>query len=209
MLFLWFAMAQANPLCSDTSVELQKTLQIVQEKLSTEDCTSTLNALHTVNSLNLSQAGISNIQPLKEAKQLRVLIISHNQIEDLSPLASLSLRWLDISYNPISDIAPLAAMHDLETLWASHMRLTHLFPIQGLQNIRYMSFEYNTIEDISSFHSIQTIEFLGLAQNEIKDFRVLESNTNLRFFSLKGNPVVHCPEKKGVLRNICQKELER
>ena len=209
MLLWFFSMVQASPLCTDVSVELQKTLRVLQEKVKAEDCISTMKAIRSVNSLNLSQVGISNIQPLYEAKKLRVLIISHNQIEDIYPLSDLPLRWLDISYNPLADISSIATMKELETLWASYMQLRDISPLQHLKKIRYISLEYNKIEDLSAFRTVKTLEFLGIAQNEIKDFRLLESNTNLRFFSLKGNPIEYCPEKKGVLRNICQKELER
>ena len=205
MLFLWVSLTQADTFCTDTSESVQKTLQIIQEKLDQTDCDLAMNLLRKTNSLNLTSTGISDVHPLQEAKNLRVLLLGENDIIDLSPISALSLRWLDISKNPISDLSPLSNMHSLETIWASHMKVSRVEALREMENLRYISLEHNFIEDISPLKAIKTLEFLGVAHNEIKDFQVLGAHSSLRFLSLKGNPVVRCPEKRS-WSNICQKE---
>ena len=183
-------------------------MTVIQNKIKAHDCLSALEKISTLNSLDISKSDISDIRPLKDAKKLRVLLMNHNLITDLSPIDSLSLRWLDISYNPIFDLASLSKMHTLETLWASFMDVKDISPLRGMKNLKYVSLEHNSIQDVSVFSSIKSVEFLGLAQNEIEDFYDLGKHPTLKFISIKGNPVRRCPIK-GVWSNICKKERER
>ena len=208
MFLLWSSLTLASNWCMDSSDSIRHTMKVVQEKLKLNDCPSVLTKIPTLNSLDISKADISDIRPLQDAKNLRVLLMNNNMITDLSPIRNLSLRWLDISYNPIFELEPLADVHSLETLWASFMDVKYITPLKGMKNLKYVSLEHNSIRDVSVFSSIKTVEFLGLAQNEIEDFYDLGKHPTLKFISIKGNPVRRCPTR-GVWANICKKERER
>lgn len=208
MFLLWSSLTLASNWCDDSSDSIRHTMQVIQEKLKVDSCVSALEKIPTLNSLDISKSEISNIMPLREAKKMRVLLMNHNLITDLSPIQALSLRWLDISYNPIFDLESLSGIRTLETLWASFMDVKDITPLRGMDNLKYVSLEHNSIRDVSVFSSIKTVEFLGLAQNEIEDFHDLGKHPTLKFISIKGNPVRRCPTK-GVWSNICKKERER
>lgn len=195
-------------MCSEPSDILQKTLLILQEKLQQKNCMDTMEVLKKTNSINIENLKIQDISPLVEAKNLRVLLMSNNQIEDISALKGLSLRWLDISNNPITDLLPISDMDNLEALWASSMKISSIAALHNMKKLHYLSVENNQIEDISVIAKIKTIKFLGLSKNKIKDFRVLSDHQNLQFMTVKENPVVFCP-KKGLLANICNKEKNK
>jgi|GEM_PF-3700319 len=208
MWFLGLSLTYAASICSTSSESIEKTLQILQERLQKKDCDSTMEMIRTMNSLNIENSEIEDIFPLQEAKKLRVLLMANNNIVDLSPLQHISLRWLDISENPISDLSPLSNMHELETLWGTSMAVIRLEPLEKLQKLRYLSVENNQIEDISVIPKIKNLKFLGLSRNAIKDFRMLSGHRNLQFMTLKENPVIYCPEK-GLLSNICNQEKNK
>ena len=208
MFLLWSPLTLASNWCDNSSDSIRHTMQVIQEKLSLPDCSSTMAKLPTLNSLDLSKSKLSDIRPLKEAKKIRVLLLNNNLITDLSPIRDLSLRWLDISYNPIFELESLSGIHTLETLWASFMDVKDIGALKGMKNLKYVSLEHNSIRDVSVFSSIKTVEFLGLAQNEIEDFHDLGKHPTLKFISIMGNPVRRCPIK-GKWANICKKERER
>jgi signal recognition particle receptor subunit beta len=70
-----------------------------------------LEKLTSLKTLVLSGNQISNISPLAKLASLQSLYLRNNKISDISPLAKLaSLQSLNIGYNQISDISPLAEL---------------------------------------------------------------------------------------------------
>ena len=58
--------------------------------------------------LALEGVGLKNIEFISNLKQLNAVNISHNQIEDTTPLSSLkNLQWLNLSDNHIKDVSVL------------------------------------------------------------------------------------------------------
>ena len=66
--------------------------------------------LATVTELDLSAAGIRDLQGLEDARNLAVLRLRNNAVSTLAPLADLGLEYLDIGGNEITDLTPLAGL---------------------------------------------------------------------------------------------------
>ena len=66
--------------------------------------------LATVTELDLSAAGIRDLQGLEDARNLAVLRLRNNAVSTLAPLAGLGLEYLDIGGNGITDLTPLAGL---------------------------------------------------------------------------------------------------
>ena len=80
---------------------------------------------------------ISDLTPLENLTNLKVLRLSCNAVSDLSPLRNLTnLGWLDLHENRITDVSPLADLTDLYKLdisnsyysphWAGNNEITDL-----------------------------------------------------------------------------------
>lgn len=91
---------------------------VVFQNISSGDVSdlSLLACMPNLSELYLCSQRISDISPLKDLP-LRVLALTDNEIEDLSPLSSLTgLERLWIGTNPAHDLSPLAALPGLREL---------------------------------------------------------------------------------------------
>ena len=67
--------------------------------------------------LTLEGVGLKNIEFISNLKQLNAVNVSHNQIEEITPLSSLeNLQWLNLADNRIKDVTVLGSMLDLLSL---------------------------------------------------------------------------------------------
>ena len=79
---------------------------------------------------------VSDISPISELKQLRILkmhgdITYAGALVDLKPLQGMQLNRLEVPLNPISDLSPLRGM-PLEHLQLMHCRVGDLTPLKGM-----------------------------------------------------------------------------
>lgn len=80
---------------------------------------------HTVYGWRGDKMGISDLTPIKEFKNLKVLLFGCNKIEDISPISNLQkLQVLMLEYNVISDLSPLKELKNLEYLCCKNNPIT-------------------------------------------------------------------------------------
>lgn len=154
-----------------------------------------------VDSLNLSgKTHIKHLRPLSELRDLKFLDISQTTIEDLSPIANITLleslnlsntptaaikfikysdrlRFLDISATQIEDISELINLSNLQVLKASKTSIQSfavLNQFKQLQELDLTESGFNTIENIKD---LVILESLTLSKNYILNFSLL---SNLR-----------------------------
>lgn len=76
-----------------------------------------LGTLTNMESLSISDCGVSDLSFLSGLKKLTMLQVSDNAVRDLSPLSGLTgLKNLYIDNNPIDSLEPLSALSNLRTL---------------------------------------------------------------------------------------------
>ncbi len=80
--------------------------------------------------LTLEGVGLKNIEFILNMKQLNNLNVSHNQIEDTTPLSSLkNLQWLNLTDNRIKDVSVLGSMLDLLSLKLAENKIRDVRPL--------------------------------------------------------------------------------
>ena len=172
----------------------------------------TAAALATVTTLDLSDAGITDLTGLEQAHNLESLSLGGNQITALEPLAELSgLLSLELADNQITDLHPLAGLVDLEFLSLGGNQITALEPLAELSGLLSLELADNQITDLRPLAGLVDLEFLSLggnqitaleplaelsgllslelADNQIIDLRPLAGLVDLEFLSLGGNQI--------------------
>ena len=92
----------------------------------------TIFHLQELTDLIVLSSGISSLQGLEHAVNLRFLHITHSLFSDLTPIKNLvSLEVLKLWDNEISDIKPLANLANLEELHLSGNEITDISPLAG------------------------------------------------------------------------------
>jgi small GTP-binding protein len=154
-----------------------------------------LKELKQLNSLDLSHNQISDISFLKELKQLNELYLSSNQISDISFLKELKqLNELYLSDNQISDISFLKELKQLNELSLSSNQISDISFLKELKQLNELSLYSNQISDISFLKELKQLKSLNLHSNQISDISFLKELKQLNSLYLSSNQIEFIPE---------------
>ncbi|HDU1156158.1 TPA: InlB B-repeat-containing protein, partial [Listeria monocytogenes] len=111
-----------------------------------------------------------------------------NQIEDISPLASLtSLHYFTAYVNQITDITPVANMTRLNSLKIGNNKITDLSPLANLSQLTWLEIGTNQISDINAVKDLTKLKMLNVGSNQISDISVLNNLSQLNSLFLNNN----------------------
>ena len=147
-----------------------------------------LGQLIKLTSLGLSGNNIEDISPLSSLTNLTELWLWHNQIEDISPVSGLTnLTHLYLYNNNIEDISPVSGLTNLTKLLLARNNIEDISPVSGLTNLTTLGIWSNDIEDISLLGNLTNLTLLNLSNNNIEDISPLANFTNLIYLSVAYN----------------------
>jgi Leucine-rich repeat (LRR) protein len=142
-----------------------------------------LHRLVELQVLRVSNAPISDLEPLTEFVRLRELQVSGTMVSDLSPLAGLtSLRTVRATNSPVRDIEPLAELTDLEELDISNTPVDDLSPVSQLVNLRKLNCSGTQIMRLDPLEELETLDELDCSNTKV---RRLDAVMKLKLKSLK------------------------
>ncbi|HEY8510899.1 MAG TPA: leucine-rich repeat domain-containing protein [Cyclobacteriaceae bacterium] len=151
----------------------------VREKSLSED----LHRLVELQVLRVSNASVSDLQPLTQFVRLRELHITGTMVSDLSPLAGLtSLRTVKATNSPVRSIEPLAALTDLEEIDISNTPVDDLSPLSQLLNLRKLNCSGTQIMRLDPLEELETLDELDCSNTKV---RRLDAVIKLKLKSLK------------------------
>lgn len=106
---------------------------------SPNDEISIAEAENAPQTLDLSQASISNLEGIQYFKNVTFLKLHENNIQDLTPLSNLTkLKILLLNDNLIEDIGPLANLKNVTLLNLNNNQVTNLQPLQNIPTLYYL-----------------------------------------------------------------------
>jgi Leucine-rich repeat (LRR) protein len=147
--------------------------------------------------LNLSGNYIQDISPLNKLSEIEELDLSSNLISDIRPLAGLKkLRKLNLGNNHIEDITPLAQLTSLEELCLYQNKITDFSILKGFTNLRKLDLAYNSISDDSIFPGMQNLETLFLQRCGLTGIEALKDLNNLKYLDISSNNIQHVSSLK-------------
>lgn len=156
---------------------------------------SALSTLNQLNVLNLDDNSINNLTALGKCTALEELHICRNAVTALTPLASLSnLKILDVSLNSIDTIAPIIKCTSLSELNVSDNKLTDLEGIGSLKNLTSLIASKNEIESVEGIEKCTKLEVFNLANNLLVDISGLANIKTLTDINIDYNDVLEVPD---------------
>lgn len=163
-----------------------------------------------ITSLNLTTAGITNINGLQTLTNLVELSLGNNSITDITPLENLvKLTSLELSNNSsIVSISALQNLTNLVTLRLSACGITDITPLEKLTHLQTLDLSYNNITDISIINKLSLLKTLNLRSTKINALTSLEEMTQLRKITLYGISTITIGQVNALRAKLPDTEIE-
>ena len=138
-----------------------------------------------------SDKKIKDLTGLEHAINLEELLISFQEVTDLSPIAGLTqLKILVLRGNPISSLESLRHLTELEQVkMTDNFLIDDLSPLSGKKKLRDVRSWGSPITDITPLVNLPSIEFISMCGNKITEIPSLENAPNLKRLYIFGNQV--------------------
>ena len=131
---------------------------------------------------------ISNLEPLKELKNLKVLKFPHNNVMDLNPLQNLKdLKRIFCQNNKLESLFPLYDLQNLEELDASRNNISSIENFLGLKKLKRLILNSNSINELAGVNKMRSLEHLEIKSNKISDIEILSTLKGLSFLDISFN----------------------
>ena len=130
----------------------------------------------------LVAGGVRQLTGIEYAVYLKYLTLYGDDggaISNLTPLADLFLRDLVLSDNDVADLSPLASMTSLEHLGLDRNKVADLSPLAGISSLAVLALDDNQIANLSPLRNMTSLKWLYLAGNAIEDVSPLAANDGL------------------------------
>ena len=156
---------------------------------------------------DLSSRALETIPDIKRAKVLQSLNLSNNKIVEVDKINDLiNLRLWNISNNSLVDLLGLTSLKKLESLNVSKNKLTK-FPSEISSKLKKLNLSENNICDLTNLNKLILLESIDLSFNSIVaesfDPSTFLSLNNLKFIDLTGNRITRVDSlSKSIPRGI-------
>ncbi len=131
--------------------------------------------------LLLSDAGIRQLDGLRNCRNLQRLVLTGNQVSDLSPIAGMSsLTGLTANRNLIAHLPDLSGLTSLTTLVLSDNPLDTITEIGKLTTLRLLSLDNLHLANMDVLAGLTDLEELFISGNSLADIEPLRNLRQLR-----------------------------
>nr|WP_249127629.1 AAA-like domain-containing protein [Bradyrhizobium lablabi] len=151
---------------------------------------------------------MTDLSPIGELNQLRLLDIRGLKISNIDPLARLSLLTeLQIGYArfnwerdriPLTSIAALQKLKSLTELTIGNADISDLAPLETLAQLRKLDISRTKVSDLRPLAKIQQLEILYAADTPLQSLEPLSGNTSLFMLDLQGTKVSNFSPLSGI-----------
>lgn len=173
----------------DSFQDTLKTLVIRKTTLSDADI-SLISQLYNLESLTLSECGLSTGAHFDKLTKLKHLDLSYNSIRNISAVSAMpELESLNLQRNAMDDLTILSECTKLETLNVCDNLLVSITPLSKLSGLKELSISNNKIADISPLSELQDLTILNAANNSLTDISPLAQCLNLVDLDLSTNQI--------------------
>ena len=124
--------------------------------------------------LDLGGTQPSDLWPLAKMKQMQVLNLSQIQVSDLSPLSGMrKMRRLSLNNTPVSDLSPLSDLTELRQLEANFTQVSDLTPLSGMPELQQLCLYGTPITDLMPLRGITHLNLIELSDSDVSDLTPL------------------------------------
>ena len=135
-------------------------------------------------------SGLSSMEILKDYPNLREVILSYNNIPQITCLEyTPKLLEINLDHNAISRIENLNPVKGLVSLNLSYNSISRIEGLETLVYLEHLDLSHDNIAVISNLWRLTNLKSLNLSHNKIKAFGDLLANNNLTTIDLSFNAI--------------------
>ncbi len=135
--------------------------------------------------LNISNNPISDIEELRELDNLEGLNISNTGVSDISCLEGMAIREFNCSYNNVTDYSVLSSLDHLNNLMISYADKETISYINTIENMQILSLSNSEIESLSELSNLTKLECIDLSlSKKIDSLTGIENFPRLSFLGI-------------------------
>ncbi len=128
-----------------------------------------------------------NVQPVFE--KLESINLANNNITDIEPLKYYpGLKRIDLSNNSFSSVNVLSSLSGLESLSLNNTHIVNLDTLRNLKNLHELAIASNNISELSQI-ALPYLEKLDVSSNQIKSLEGLKNLANLKELNISKNQI--------------------
>lgn len=151
---------------------------------------TTLRNMNKLESLKISNTGVSDLSPLSFLINLRIIDASGSAVTDISSLSdNLGLTSVNISNTKVSNIAPLASLPSLQELFLDGSDVKNLKPLEKATSLEKLTFNDTEISDISPLKELKNLTLLEMDNSKVADLTPCAEMNKLEKISFEKTPV--------------------
>jgi len=149
-----------------------------------------LTQLVSLQTLNLSNTGVTDLSPIRNLTELVELNLSNTKLQDIGPLKySDKLVKLNLNGTSVDDISVLERMTHLEILEMKGTNVTDFSPLSYLVSLKQLNLESTQISNLSSLDSLSNLTQLNASKTLVANVEPLKSLKNLTILNLDSTQV--------------------
>ncbi len=170
---------------------------------------------HIAKTTELNVAGdekITNLNPLAELSELRILDCSNTKVSDINPIRNLNkikelnisgtnvtdisnLKYANVVQNfradntKIKDISAVAFFKDLNSLSLANTDVNDITPISSCVNLTNLNLSGTQISDLTPLADLLKLYDLDISNTSVENVASLQSLVNLHFLNIEGTKI--------------------
>lgn len=161
--------------------DMTGTLNLASKGLTDSDIKD-LKYMTSVTEIILSYNELTDLSPLSGLTQLQKLTYHNNKVKDLSYAKNLKkLKVLGAENNGISDLSPLSGMTELTEIWLKNNNFSDVTPLKNCTKVQYLSIAKNPVSDCSAFSGMKKLKGIHLNGCKLKSLEPFSGCTMLEY----------------------------
>lgn len=182
--------ARFDSLSCLSSLSKLESLDLSGSRFPSQDL-AVLGSLPTLQTLKLSNCGLSTVADLAGAKTLSVLDLSNNTVRNMDALSSITtLTQLNLQHNAVTSLSALSSLTALTKLDISYNSVVDLSPLASCTELTWLDAGNNSISTISAVDTLPLLKYLSLSHNDLTDITPLNNCKNLTELYISNNRII-------------------
>lgn len=122
-----------------------------------------------IDNTTVTRGPITDLSDLKKLRNLEILEIHAQQINDLTPIYGLTkLRKLGVACNPITSLEGIETLQNLEILYLSGTDVSDLTPLEALPMLRDLNIDGTYVENLPNVETLEHINSLSAGNSGVR-----------------------------------------